>query len=81
MDPKHSNIHKKNKNQRENENIFLLISFNIYFGSSKELSHWDGSFEYPQHMFWLRNKKIKFCYTLLTKVLNTHEKGTALYFY
>ena len=26
---------------------------------SKEPSHWDGSFEYlyPQHMFWLRNKK------------------------
>ena len=27
------------------------------FGCSKEPSHWDGSFEYPQHMFWLRNKK------------------------
>ena len=26
------------------------------FGCSKELSQWDGSFEYPQHMFWLRNK-------------------------
>ena len=24
---------------------------------SKESSQWDGSFEYPQHMFWLRNKK------------------------
>ena len=41
-------------------NIFLPISFNICFGCSKEPSHWDGSFEYPQHMFWLRNKKIKF---------------------
>ena len=41
-------------------NIFLLISFNICFGCSKELSHRDGSFEYPQHMFWLRNKKNKF---------------------
>ena len=20
--------------------------------------HWDGSFEYQQHMFWMRNKKI-----------------------
>ena len=38
-------------------NIFLPIIFNIYFGCSKEPSHWDGSFEYPQHMFWLRNKK------------------------
>ena len=27
------------------------------FGCSKETSHRDGSFEYPQHMFWLRNKE------------------------
>ena len=26
------------------------------FGCSKEPSHRDGSYEYPQHMFWLRNK-------------------------
>ena len=39
-------------------NSYLPISFNICFGCSKEPSHWDGSFEYPQHMFWLRNKKI-----------------------
>ena len=31
----------------------------MYFGSSKEPSHRDGSFEYPQHMFWLRNKKLE----------------------
>ena len=36
------------------------------FGCSKEPSHQDGSFEYPQHMFWLRNKKIIFCYALLS---------------
>ena len=30
------------------------------FGCSKEVSHRDGSFEYPQHMFWLRNKKNNF---------------------
>ena len=30
------------------------------FGGPKELSHGDGSFEYPQHMFWLRNKKNNF---------------------
>ena len=41
-------------------NIFLTISFIICFGCSKEPSHWDGSFEYPKHMFWLRNKKISF---------------------
>ena len=27
------------------------------FGCSKEPSHRDCSFEYPQHMFWLSNKK------------------------
>ena len=40
--------------------VFLPISLNICFGCSKELSHQDGSFEYPQHMFWLRNKKNNF---------------------
>ena len=29
------------------------------FGCSKEPSHRDGSFEYSQHMFWMRNKKNK----------------------
>ena len=41
--------------------IFLSISFNICFGCSKEPSDQDGSFEYPQHMFWFRNKKKKIC--------------------
>ena len=41
-------------------NIFLPISFNTCFGCSKEPSRRDGSFEYPQHMFWLRNKKNNF---------------------
>ena len=40
--------------------IFLSISLNICFGCSKEPSHGDGSFEYLQHMFWLRNKKNNF---------------------
>ena len=36
------------------------------FGCSKEPSHGDGSFEYPQHMIWLRNKKNNFqLYTLI----------------
>ena len=42
------------------EIIFLSISLNMFFGCSKEPSHWDCSFEIPQHMFWLRNKKINF---------------------
>ena len=31
-------------------NIFLSISLNFCFAYSKEPSHQDGSFEYPQHM-------------------------------
>ena len=30
------------------------------FWCSKEPSHRDSSFEYPQHMFWLRDKKNNF---------------------
>ena len=37
--------------------IFLSISLNMCLGCSKKPSHRDGSFEYPQHIFWLRNKK------------------------
>ena len=40
--------------------FFLPMSLNICFGCSKEPSHRDGPFEYPQHMFWLRNKKNNF---------------------
>ena len=40
--------------------IFLSISLNMCFGCSKEPSLRDGSFEYPQHMFWLRNMKNNF---------------------
>ena len=48
------------KNKRKTINIFLPIHFNICFGCTKEPSHWEGSFEYPQHMFWLKYKKIIF---------------------
>ena len=37
--------------------------------SLRRPSHWDSSFEYPQHTFWLWNKKVFFSYALLTKVL------------
>ena len=47
----------KQKHQGKIAIIFLSISCNMCFGCSKEQSHRDGSFEYPQHMFWLRNKK------------------------
>ena len=35
------------------------------FGCSKELSHREGSFEYPTHMFSLRNKKNNFLLRIL----------------
>ena len=50
--------------QRFSVNIFLPIILSICFGCSKELSHGDGSFEYLQHMFWLRNKKKILLHTL-----------------
>ena len=43
------------------------LVLNICFGCSKEPFHRDVSFEYRQHIFWLRNEKNIFCYTLLTK--------------
>ena len=52
-------------------NIFLHIRFNIGFGCSKELSR-DGSFEYPQHMFWLRNKKVMFLETMFSQNICFH---------
>ena len=46
---------KKKKRLRKIVIFFLFISLNILgFGCSKEPSHRDGSFEYTQHMFWMR---------------------------
>ena len=50
--------------------FFLPISLNMCFGCLKEPSHWDGSFEYPQHMFWMRNKENIFQYALLSEGLS-----------
>ena len=50
----------KQKNLPKIVIFFLSISLNICFGCSKEPSHRDGSLEYPQHMFWLRDKKNNF---------------------
>ena len=49
--------------------ISLPIDLNRCFGCSKEPSHCDGSFEYPQHLFWVRNTKIIFQYALLSGCL------------
>ena len=43
--------------------IFLPFNLNMCFGCSKEPSHWDGSFEYPQQMLWMRNKENNFANT------------------
>ena len=39
--------------------IFYSISLKMCFGCSKE-PYRDGSFEYPQHIFWLQIRKINF---------------------
>ena len=38
--------------------LFSYPSAKTYFGCSKQLSQWDGLFEHPQHIFWLRNENI-----------------------
>ena len=58
--------------------IFLSISLNMCFGCSKEPSLWDGSFEYPQHMFWLRNKKKNSC--LLTPHLYYSQSAPCTFY-
>ena len=40
--------------------ILLPINLNMCLGYSKEPSNGDGSFEYPQHMFLMRNKENSF---------------------
>ena len=47
--------------------ILYTISFYMCFGSLKESSHWDGSFEYPQYV--VINKKY-FGYAFLSKGLS-----------
>ena len=57
----------ENKNfQRKVVNIFYPIRLSICFGCSKEPFHRDGSFDYPQHMFLMRNKKV----IILLRTLN-----------
>ena len=46
--------------------FFLSISLNMCFGCSKETSRRDSSFEFPERMFWLRNKKTIFQSALLS---------------
>ena len=48
------------KNFSLNCDYLLSISLNMCFWCSKEPSHLDGSFEHPQHMLWMGNKKSHF---------------------
>ena len=50
-------IGRDKKNWVDFVNIFLTIWLNMCFVCSKEPSFWDGSFEYPQHMFFIENIK------------------------
>ena len=60
-------------------NIFLPISFLFWVlkrtVSLRPFFLQEGSFEHPQHMFWFRNRKISFWYTLLTKG-RSHSSST-----
>ena len=41
-------------------NVFLIFAQNINCGHTLEPPHWGGSNEYPQSMFWSKNKKIMY---------------------
>ena len=45
--------------------FFLFLNQNICCVYSKELSRWDGSFEHPNHMFKLMEKKIFVFYAFI----------------
>ena len=56
----YSKVQLSKYSEHKNCDFFLSINLNMCFGCSKEPSHWDGSFEYPQHMLWIRNKENSF---------------------
>ena len=53
--------------------LFLPINLNLCFWCSKEPSHCDGSFEYPQHIVWL--KLLNFTLFLEAWVETIHMKS------
>ena len=55
----------KRKFESSNWDFTSSIGLNISFGCLKEPSHYDGSFAYSQHVFWLKNEK-KFNYIPLS---------------
>ena len=53
------NIPKTSQDHRSRFGNFKSVKL-LCFGCSKEPSHRDGSFEYPQQIFWMRNKENRF---------------------
>ena len=66
---------KINKNfERKIANISLPINFNISLGCSKERSHCNGSFEYPQHVrFWLKKQNKSTVYSRYLEFQGTEQ--------
>ena len=52
-----SKVVKNENNQQKFFNIFLIFAQNIYCGYTLEPPRRGGSNEYPQSMFWSKNKK------------------------
>ena len=57
-------MHKKLRNiHRSGKILSIKLLFILIYHAvecSVEPSHWDGSFEYLQHLFWLRDNKNNF---------------------
>ena len=51
---------KNEKNSVEKSNIFLIFAQNIDCGYTLEPPRRGGSKEYPQFMFWSKNKKNRY---------------------
>ena len=58
----------------ENDTLSICETTNMFIGAfyyfKIPFHQLDGSFEYPQHIFWLRNKKVIFLLRTLIKVLS-----------
>ena len=58
----------------------VALFHNICISCSKERSQCEGSFEYPLHIFWLRNKKIfAKIHTLIWRPGLTHLTKTVIF--
>ena len=57
-----NDIFQRCRSAKKNQLEMRLLSYPLAkphnLAAQKDLSHCDGHFEYPQHMFWFRYKKI-----------------------